>query len=388
MLLIRAEKGVGLIRLDLCLIALGVFTLTFSLFNIVIFAFSSVLVFVAYGLMCRDIGGLCINKKGTITFFGLLSFSFVVSILGDFYVNNFIKTSMNALVMVVLAGYFSGRNSKAEFLFVIRFVILAHSMFFLVQFFVFMLTGEYVDFNSYVRGEEAVGLYESKALEGLAVQIRAGGLFSEPSFYSMSILPFTLVLMVLERNVGKIAAVGLGTSLLSLSIASMIVVAISCAVYAVAVGLSKREKILLIAGIVFSFPFMYTVYDLRVNQSIDYDAVGSRNLIFLELRLRDLRDSLFGSGFFWNENYPQGKLNLDGAHIRDSSFYAYMLYGAGYIGSAFFIFLVTKLFGYKSVFFYLFLCMLLFKHHFVSAMLWLVILIMYIAESYRCKENN
>jgi len=375
-------------RIDVILMSVAIFLLTLSFFSVKIFALSIVFLLLSYGRLYQVFGGISFDFRSSIVAVAALLFVSLFSIFHEFYFNYFVKVVAISLMMILFSGYFLKFCNRTQFQFFLKFVIVLHSSFFLIQFAVYLASGYFIEFDSYIRDGESEVLYMSRALDGLSIQIRGTGLFSEPSFYSMSVLPFTVTLMLLDKRISGFALIGLGTSLLSLSIAAIAIVALSCLVYAIAVGLTKREKIIVMVVALVAGPFFYTIYDLRVNQSIDYNALESRGLIFDEISLRNWSEALLGEGFLWDELYPQGILNLNGANIRDSSFYVYLLYCSGYLGLAIFLFAMIKMFGVFSPYLYLLLCMLLFKHHFINAMFWIVVFVLYIASIYDIRALN
>ena len=131
------------------------------------------------------------------------------------------------------------------------------------------------------------------------------------------------------------------------------------------------------AKIVGNYKPLYTVYDRRVNQSEDYNAVASRTLVFNEWAVRDSVSGMFGNGLFWDERNNVGKTHLRGYEVRDSSFYIYMIFSAGAVGATVFfgsLFALFKGRGRRRYLLYL-LPILLFKYHFLHGMLWLTLLL-------------
>ncbi|MDC6134474.1 hypothetical protein PPH41_43570, partial [Burkholderia gladioli] len=138
-----------------------------------------------------------------------------------------------------------------------------------------------------------------------------------------------------------------------------------------------RTRLAVLAVALACVPWLYSVYDQRVNQSVDYDSVGSRTLVLTELTERDAVANVFGGGLFWDERNNVGKTHLRGYQVRDSSFYIYLVFASGVLGCVVFFGTLLALFrrkGRRKYLLYL-LPILLFKYHVLYGMLWLTILL-------------
>jgi hypothetical protein len=308
----------------------------------------------------------------------ILCLSFIQSAFGDFYLNYFIKF---IFIQTYIALIFWMFRSKALTLGSLtracESLIYIHAAFFIFQLAYYLLTGHFVDFDSYIREASSEALYETKALSDSLIPIRALGLFSEPSFYAMTVIPAGIVLLLAKRQLTFATCLAFFTALLSFSIAAIIVCAILCVVHLFAGRVSLRVKVAAIIVAILCTPPLYTVYDRRVNQSQDYDAVASRTLVFNELAVRDVVSGTFGNGLFWDERNNVGKTHLRGYEVRDSSFYIYMVFSAGAVGATVFFTALFMLFRGRERRRYLLylLPILLFKYHFLHGMLWLTLLL-------------
>lgn len=305
-------------------------------------------------------------------------FILIASLMHGLYVNYYIKFLLiQAYVLSILVLYWKRIIDADTIEYSCKTLIMIHCFFFILQFSFYQLTGEYLDFNNYVREVESESLYLTQALSEQILKIRAVGLYSEPSFFSMSVLP--PVAFILARNKFNIYAfIGLISAILSLSIASIIVSFLLILFFVFSIKKHLVHKLILISLIVISSPVIYSVYDLRINQSVDYDAVAVRTAIFDEFRERDNMSKIFGSGVFFDETQPVGRTHLDGYQTRDSSFYIYLYFILGYVGlffllSIFFVF--YKSFPRSVLFLF---PVLLFKYHILYGMLWFVFISFYI----------
>ncbi|CAB3760198.1 MULTISPECIES: hypothetical protein [Burkholderia] len=304
--------------------------------------------------------------------------AFILSAFGDFYLNFYIKfvliQTYIALSYWMFAGGVLTRHSLDT---ACRTLIYVHAAFFTFQLVFYLATGHFIDFDSYVRESDSEALYATKALSDSLISIRALGLYSEPSFYAMTVVPSAVILLLSQRRVTLAPVVAFATALLSFSIASMVVCAALCGLHVLAGRGRIGARIAVVAVALACVPWLYGVYDQRVNQSVDYDAVGSRTLVLTELTERDVVAGVFGGGLFWDERNNVGKTHLRGYQVRDSSFYIYLVFAAGAAGSVAFIGTLFVLFrrrGRRKYLLYL-LPILLFKYHVLYGMLWLTILL-------------
>ncbi|MFM0362141.1 hypothetical protein [Paraburkholderia sediminicola] len=320
-----------------------------------------------------------------------VSITFILSAFGDFYVNFYLKFIMIQTYIALIYVMFScGVLELKTIEKACAALIYIHAAFFIFQLSYYLAAGTFVDFDSYVREADSQALYATKALSDSLISIRALGLYSEPSFYAMTVVPAGVFLLLSKRRFTLASIVAFSTALLSLSIASIIVCGLIVVVHLMLGQSSKRVKLLIVTAALLCTPTMYDVYDKRVNQSIDYDAAGSRTLILSELKDRDTLSGLVGSGLFWDERNNVGRTHLRGYQVRDSSFYIYLLFGSGVTGTTIFfgaLFVVFRKRGQRRYLFYLF-PILLFKFHALYGMLWLTLLMFVILADRVPFESN
>ncbi|KGD35836.1 putative membrane protein [Burkholderia pseudomallei] len=306
-----------------------------------------------------------------------VSSAFLVSAFGDFYANFFVKfVLIQTYVALAFWLFASGVLAMRSLERTCETLIYVHATFFIVQLGCYLAFGHFIDFDSYIRESDSEALYATKALSDSLISIRALGLYSEPSFYAMTVVPAGAILLLAKRRMTAATIVAFATALLSFSIAAILICALLGGVHFLAGRTSIRIKLVIAAVALAIAPAMYGVYDKRVNQSADYDALGSRTLVLRELRERDALADVFGSGLFWDERNNVGKTHLRGYQVRDSSFYVYLLFATGVAGATAFVGALFMLFrrrGRRSLLPYL-LPLLLFKFHALYGMLWLTLL--------------
>lgn len=330
--------------------------------------------FLIYFINAKKISTIKINKFWLATLIIINTLALLISIRHEVHINFYIKfllfTTYSLLFLVAIRNKLI---TSSQVVFSCNFFIIIHSFCFLIQLATYLTTGKYIDFDSYIRESTSEALYATKALEDLFISIRATGLFSEPSFYAMTVLPATLLLALHQKKITPITVAGFLTTVASLSIAAILISLLALALTFITI---KSKKIYIIAvafAIAIASPLLFTVYEKRIIESVDYDAVYSRQLIFNEFKVRGITNNLFGNGFFWNESFPVGKTMMQGYHTRDSSFYVYMFFTSGALGLAL-LFIAVTLPLRRNIKYAIALAILfLFKFHVLSGALWLTI---------------
>ncbi|HEY0334205.1 MAG TPA: hypothetical protein VGC74_10905 [Stenotrophomonas sp.] len=221
---------------------------------------------------------------------------------------------------------------QAGFLRACHYYVYFHAFFFLAQLIWFMATGKFIDFNNYIREEYANTIYSSRSLEGLFIPIRATGLFSEPSIYSMTVFPVALLVTLWEKRISALTILGALTSFLALSIAGMAITLAGAGLFVLSTRGRRMLKVAMVAAIIVLLPLGGAIYQRRVVDAVDYDAIGSRMLVIDHLQKQSYPDALFGNGLLWDENKPIGRSGLWGRNVRDSSFYVYVYFTLGALG--------------------------------------------------------
>lgn len=281
------------------------------------------------------------------------------------------------IINILLA---SGIFSKEEVIKCIKLTIWINVIAFLIQFSIFELTGYFIDFNNYIREEYANTLSTSRALEFFIIGLRTTGFYSEPSFYAMSIFPASIIIALYERRIGKTFLLSIFTSMLSLSIAAIVIVLLSLLAYIKEIRKNKLVVFFLIVILIVSLPYLYDFIMDRLFNHTDYDAVGSREMIFAEFDVRGVYNNILGSGYFNNENKPIGVLGLSGAKIRDSSFYIYTFFSSGVLGCVILAisFILFSPSGIRIK--YAILILFLFKFGVLTSALWFFLMTLFVIK--------
>lgn len=300
----------------------------------------------------------------------------LLSIQHEVHITTYIKFFLlSAYSLAVLVAIRNKYINKSQFIFACNAFICIHSAFFLLQFIYYHTTGHYLNFDSYIRESTSTALYQTKALSDLLITIRATGLFSEPAFYAMTVLPVSVLVSLHQKKLTLFTTLGFTTSVASLSVAAILVGALSLILLVLISRASKIYIVLVIAFAIASFPLISTVYNKRIIEAVDYDAIYSRKIIFNEFSIRGLANNLVGSGFFWDESKPTGKTSLWGFHIRDSSFYVYTFYTTGLAGLLALLATLSFIAKRNPKYAAATCILLLFKFHVLSGSFWLTFIL-------------
>lgn len=319
-----------------------------------------------------------VPKRWVIAFLSINSLVILISIRHDLYLNYYIKFfAFTLYTLLFISGIRTKIISTQTMLFSCNALIATHAAFFLVQLSTYQLTGKFINFDSYIREAASEVLYQSRALDDLRISIRATGLFSEPSFYAMVVLPVSLLLILHQRKITAITALGVISVLASLSIAAIAISILSFALIAFTIKGNKIYYISIIFASILATPIFFEVYEKRIINSVDYDALYSRTLIFQEFQERGEINNLLGSGFFWDERYPVGATMLSGYHTRDSSFYINTFFTSGLLGTIALASLLIIIFRKNPKYAVALAIILLFKIHVISGSLWLCLILIY-----------
>lgn len=314
------------------------------------------------------------------------------SVRHEVYFNFYIKFLFFTIYLLLFISAVRGKMITGEqVVFSCNIFISIHSACFLLQLAYYQAVGEYIDFDSYIRESASEALYKTKALEDLFISIRATGLFSEPSFYAMTVLPVTLLLTLHQKKLTLITLVGFLTVVASFSIAAIFISLLALTLVAVVIKSKKIYVLGVVAAIAIASPLLLTVYNKRVIESVDYDAIYSRQLIFNEFRVRDVADNIMGSGFFWDESSPVGKTMMQGYHTRDSSFYVYMFFTSGVFGLVFLCLVIALPLRGNMKYAAALALLFLFKFHVLSGALWLTVVLVVVfvyIESIEAASKN
>jgi len=314
-------------------------------------------------------------------YFGILiaavfGFILLISAFNGIYLNYFIKLlAMCCYCLLVVSVVRSSFVSDGQFRASLNLFILIHVLFFVVQLTVFQASGVLLDFDSYVREGDSRVLAYTRALDDSIIRLRATGLFSEPSFYAMNMLPVSILNVVLLRKLTLVSAIGIATSVLCLSVASLFICVALLPVLIISTKENWKRFLILMSLIVIGILILPNIINfivMRVVEGVDYDAISFRLKIIEEFKLRGLLPNLLGNGFLWDERGRLGVTGMVGANVRDSGFYVYTFFTSGAFGLISLLLLISITLRRQPLLLYTIACILLFKFHVMTGTFWLL----------------
>jgi len=207
------------------------------------------------------------------------------------------------------------------------------ALFALLQLLVYMSVGTYLDYYGFLRERYGYSAYQIKELYGALIPIRITGMYSEPSFLAMALLPALGYFLYVDRIKNWSFAIAILVVALSMSSAALVVMVLMLFVY-VLLRAHNVKVFLVMSGFccalaMASGPLVYE----RIVEPKTYDAFESRLHIFRELSVRNFDVAMFGTGIFLDEfGNDNGVTRLSAAEVRDTGFIFHILYSFGYIG--------------------------------------------------------
>lgn len=370
-------------------ISLSIFCFSLSLFSIRATAACYLFLILALILNPRKLSTFKIKYKWIIGIAVINMVPLAISLRHGIHFNYYLKflaMSIYSLTLVLVAH--NRVITQKQIIDALRFFLFAHCSFFIIQLVTYQATGYFIDFNNYVREVSSETLYSTKSLEDLFIQIRATGLFSEPSFYSMTVLPIALLLSLHQRKLTIATSLGFITSVASLSIAAILTTSLALALTLLYTKSTRVLSALIVIGVLCAAPILYKIYTLRVVESVDYDALASRQLIFAEFKERGLANNLIGSGFFWDESLPIGKTMMRGYNTRDSSFYVYLFFTSGAFGTILILSSIVFFLRRHPRYIAATAILFLFKYHAMTGILWLLLVLCIIFSLLESQKTN
>jgi hypothetical protein len=338
------------------LVFLSVFLFTlgsyyFYSLNIYLFQIVGLILFVPF---CRN--GFSSQVKNNLLLLSL--FFFYVYVVNAIYsiigVNEFSGGKMFFPVLVLMCFWFvSGISGQyLNFLAALKFAIVAHCLFFLLQFIYYLLTGKFLDFLEPITGEVQRAFGGSYEISYIPNFIRATGLFNEPGTYTT----YLMILFVWYKDLCTLSLTDnrdrwwveflvVATTLLSFSTFGYVFLII----YALILyGFNKTTKfrmflfcgLLIFGGVLFFDYFQQRFLNERGSTGIEFRVAGVASY-FLDLQWWSL---LFGRGFsaslmFWNN---------DVVVLQDIGFWFGLIYYFGIFGVLFLFGFLVLCFPFKS----------------------------------------
>lgn len=365
--------------------ATSVMSLSFLLMTINTFSLKAMLLayLLAFGVIFLNIRKILRARLSielaALTFLMLVALS--TGVWGGFYLNNFVKLlGLILYAAAIICCFRVGIIRSESIVSSCNFIICAHSLIFSVQLVYWFLTGEYLNITNYVRDTEADALYLSNALENTLFGMRGTGVYTEPSFYAMTVLSAAACVFSIKRKLTLYVGLAMITACMSFSVAGIVITGLLLILVLYSSNETKKTKLAVVLVAVSIAPLFYAFFQEKIVRAADYDAIASRLVVINEIAGRNTVYNLFGSGMLWDDRELVGKNLLTGYHIRDSSFYVYLLFTGG-VFSVFALFLYMLYMHRRDpLVFYVLAALLLFKFHVLNGVFWLAMVFLYLSS--------
>ncbi|MEZ8204531.1 hypothetical protein ACED47_10610 [Vibrio splendidus] len=258
---------------------------------------------------------------------------------------------------------------------ILRFVIQIHCFALFSQSLVYLLTSKYIDLHYIITFFTYESRYESSSLSFLNVA-RSTGFSIEPSNAAAVITYLNLVYLIFKGKVDRFFIISQLFTLLTLSFASIAVsvgIVISSLLY-----FSHREgRVRLFLGAVllsFTLGFLAIfIITWRLEDAVDYDAIGYRMVIFSYFNNANIYELIFGQGIhIFNTPTFFNNVLLNSSNIRDPGLLVNILFSFGFLGVMAIFLLLYFLSSNVLVFFVVIFCLIL-KFDYMQPIFWFAI---------------
>ncbi|WP_430615318.1 hypothetical protein [Flavobacterium sp. JP2137] len=266
--------------------------------------------------------------------------SFLVSILNkavEIHLPRIIGTFFAIIFSILFYGYFKNRVSKL--IIGIKYTIYIHAIFFYIQFLLFFLLKQYVDFIKPITGNVSRNIGGSFNLDSA---IRSSGLYSEPASYSLFILSLMSAYILYKKRIDLIDFIVLFSVILSASASGTVYLIAFIFVYFIIYSNTALTKKVYFASLVtlgafFFIGLDYIKVDYLFEKIINFEdsgsyqyRIGNTNEVLSELT--DLQQ-YFGVGY----------ANMDIKGDKGST-YSALFIEHGYILGGFFMVIILSFF--------------------------------------------
>ncbi len=289
-------------------------------------------------------------------FFLIITYSYMYRVENPIdiaYIATFLYCFLCFLAFSVFDSY--QINDKLR---IVKFVISIHAFTLLIQTSFYLISGKYIDIHYAITMFTYESRYESNAIAFMGIP-RSTGFSIEPSNAAALIIYLNLIYLVYKDRVDGFFIIGLLSTLLTLSFAS-IGVSISILIVSILYQTKKDGKIkLFLPYLILSLVLgviCLSIIIWRVKYAVDYDALGYRLKIIDYFVNADLYYLLFGQGIhiFELPTYFENIL-LNSSNIRDAGLLINVLFSFGLVG----LFFIIVFLYICSPSFLIFICILL-----------------------------
>lgn len=204
----------------------------------------------------------------------------------------------------------------------------------IIQHLTYVITFKYLDVHNFITLGKYFSRYESNYLAQFGL-LRPTGLSVEPSNFSAVLVYMIFSFAWLRGSLDNKVIVLLFLSSLTLSFASMGIIAAILSVIVMARVIDKKRVFdLVIASTVLLLATIAVLILIdRITSGVDYDALGSRLKIVKYYYDVDYLNVLWGHGLFFFENVVTfNSVELSNSNIRDSGVWISIFFAAGVPG--------------------------------------------------------
>lgn len=267
---------------------------------------------------------------------------YAVAVIFFFYTSNqsldgrtTVASLIYSLLSVLMISFLppESRKNMTKALYYSILILVLLIIFQHIYYFVFSI---YFDVHNIVTLGKYVSRYESNYLAQFGI-LRPTGLSVEPSNYSAVLLYMIFSYAWLKGRLDNSVIILLFLSSLTLSFASMGIVAAVLSVIVLA-RLIKSKRIFDLAIVLIVFLVTAVVLQIlidRITSAVDYDALGARMQIVKYYRDIDINSALAGHGIlFFNDFVTFNSIDLSNSQIRDSGVWVSIFFAAGILGLA------------------------------------------------------
>ena len=273
----------------------------------------------------------------------------VLPIFIDAFWGRFANLILCVLLWVTLRSILQTKERSNIFI-LLKPILIIHVGTFYLQFIVFLISGNYLDFLEPFTGEESRYLSFDSSLSGIG-SFRPTGFFSEPSTYFICVLAL-LSLILIHQSFQKnkiLFFITLLSMYLSFSTAAVIIATLFI-VYLLYIHKKNLKLYIVVIFMavllsIFNMSKLDTLYQSQVNKA---DTTSEIRFALIDLASkRNDTDAIFGLGLFavdsdiYTAAVSGTGVRREAASLNDSGLVIFLWVSFGYMGFVLFLFLCT-----------------------------------------------
>lgn len=354
------------------ILALSLFCISISNINKIFGVISLILLFLNIALTLHKVKEPRFKLKSFVTFCFVYIYIYIVTIFSGNLNNHFLFMHFYIFYSIFFIIYAKITLLSNDYIYdSVKYYSIVHSVFAITQLISYGFLDYYPDFFSILTSGAGQSAYSVRQLDSAFLPIRITGVFSEPSFFAMAIIPSIAYFALTENTKKPIYYFTVAMACLSLSTAAL--VAVTLLVLNAALFKKEKVKILPIFTIIIIVALCSWYAIDRLTDKSEYRPLEYRLQILQEFKERTPSSNIFGDGFFLDEhNSTNGVTNLSAAGVRDSGFFAYVFFAGGLIGSTLLITIICFLAGTFRKFLIISSALLM-KFSILSPLFWIMV---------------